>query len=177
MNTSPVLDEAAFVHTPPSPDTRHDDVEFVLPNAGNPADSGSLNDLAQAVAPPILPRDESPPLNIEDELSDVSCAESPLLPDELPPNELPPDDRAQPDTDTAPSCINSIALSQQFISALHNASLNESGMDLESVEHLHNPPESSLVIDDPNLRLSLNIFLAIDHASNDTYKLVRDAII
>ena len=50
-------------------------------------------------------------------------------------------------------------------------------MDPDSVEHMRNPPCEKLVIDNPDLCLSLDIFLAISHASNETYKLVRDAII
>ena len=60
---------------------------------------------------------------------------------------------------------------------LCSASLDESGMDPDSMEHLRNPPHKTLVIKDPNLHLSLDIFLAISHASNETYKLVYDAIL
>ena len=157
----------AFVHIPPLPDTQHDPIDSTPPEADNVSDPGSLEYFAQLKAISNLPYNKSPPLDVEDEPNKVPHTESPF----------PPNDCAQPDTETAPSCINLIVLSQWFISTLRNASLDKSSMDTESVYSLCHQPKSPLVVNDPNLHLSLDIFLAINYASNETYTLVHNAII
>jgi hypothetical protein len=67
----------------------------------------------------------------------------------------------------------------QFAQAIQNASLEDKGMELdpEVLERLRNPPQEPFTIGDPNLRLALNLFLAVSNCSQETYHSVRHAIL
>ena len=61
--------------------------------------------------------------------------------------------------------------SLQFIQALRNASTAESfaGLGPDALTRLHHPPHTPLVIDDPGIRHSLSVYLALEHSSQDAY--------
>lgn len=90
------------------------------------------------------------------------------------------DSGERPDTDPPNfvPVIEDIVTSLQFIDALKNASLKSKvePLDPELVERIRNPPTYELTVDDPDLRLSLDIFLAIGNASEDTYSSVCIAL-
>ncbi|OBZ71729.1 hypothetical protein A0H81_08962 [Grifola frondosa] len=73
--------------------------------------------------------------------------------------------------------IEDIKTAIEFIKLLRTATLQESGLEPEDLERLCNPPQEPLEIDDPDLLLSLELFLAVSNASRETYNSVRDAII
>ena len=92
-------------------------------------DQGSLVDLIQVAENAQLnqPRADSLPLDPDTEPDAEPCTESP------PPHT---DNHAGLDADVPLSHIKSIEISQQFISNLRTALLDESGMDPDSVEHM-----------------------------------------
>jgi hypothetical protein len=72
-----------------------------------------------------------------------------------------------------------IKLVLDFITQLQNASLEDDGMRLDSdlLERLRNPVQEELDIGDPDLRLALDLFLAVGNSSQQTYHNVRKAIL
>ena len=79
--------------------------------------------------------------------------------------------------ETHPSRIDDIRLTQEFIDALKRASLDDDNFDPADLERLRHPPQEPLNIADPDLRLSLDIFLAVSNASEQTYHAVRAALL
>ena len=79
--------------------------------------------------------------------------------------------------ETHPSRIDDIRLTQEFIDALKRASLDDDNFDPADLERLRHPPQEPLNIADPDLRLSLDIFLAVSNASEQTYHTVRAALL
>lgn len=74
--------------------------------------------------------------------------------------------------------IDDVKLALDYIEALKNASL-DSDIEPTSEElrsQIRNPPQHILTIDNPNDRLSLDIFLAIGNASEHSYDSIRTAI-
>jgi hypothetical protein len=71
-----------------------------------------------------------------------------------------------------------IKLALSFITLLQNASLEDDGMRLDPdvYDRLLHPPQEELDLDDPDLRLALDLFLAIGNSSQETYTSVRKAI-
>ncbi|KAF6757352.1 hypothetical protein DFP72DRAFT_744266, partial [Ephemerocybe angulata] len=66
-----------------------------------------------------------------------------------------------------------------FIAALKAADLDSSGLDPGVIKQLREPIESILDIDspdDPNLRVSLEVYLATGNASEATYNKVKAAV-
>ncbi|KAF6746888.1 hypothetical protein DFP72DRAFT_758559, partial [Ephemerocybe angulata] len=66
-----------------------------------------------------------------------------------------------------------------FIAALKAASLEKSGLDQSVIDQLRQPIEAILDIDDPDdpdLRVSLEVYLATGNASEATYNKVKAAI-
>ncbi|THH07169.1 hypothetical protein EW146_g9401 [Bondarzewia mesenterica] len=78
--------------------------------------------------------------------------------------------------ETHPSRIEDIRITQEFIASLQTASLNSDNLDPDVLYHLRNPPSEPLNLDDPDLRLSLDVFLAVSNASQETYHSIRAAI-
>ncbi|KZP29720.1 hypothetical protein FIBSPDRAFT_815810 [Athelia psychrophila] len=87
-------------------------------------------------------------------------------------------DNERPDTDPPNfvPVIDDIITARQFIEALANASLDGGIEDADLLNRIRNPPEYQLTVDDPDLRLSLDIFLAIGNASEETYTSVCRAL-
>ncbi|KDR79664.1 hypothetical protein GALMADRAFT_63042 [Galerina marginata CBS 339.88] len=97
----------------------------------------------------------------------------------------PPLEGGFPDDDGVPEqpinfipAIEDIRTAREFIDALKNASLDHefSQLDEDTLLHIRDPPTIPLSIDNPTERLSLDLFLAVDNASQDTYNAARNAI-
>ncbi|KAH9012847.1 hypothetical protein EDB83DRAFT_2201735, partial [Lactarius deliciosus] len=73
--------------------------------------------------------------------------------------------------------IDSIKVSQDFIKEIRAATLDNGNLDGDLIDRLRNPCERPADISDPDIRLSLNLFLAVTNASEDIYKSCRDAIL
>jgi hypothetical protein len=71
-----------------------------------------------------------------------------------------------------------IKLALSFITLLQNASLEDDGMRLDPdvYDRLLHPPQEELDLHDPDLRLALDLFLAVGNSSQETYISVRKAI-
>jgi len=71
-----------------------------------------------------------------------------------------------------------IKLALSFITLLQNASLEDDGMRLDPdvYDCLLHPSQEELDLDDPDLRLALDLFLAVGNSSQETYTSVRKAI-
>ncbi|KAG2076100.1 hypothetical protein BDR04DRAFT_1133197 [Suillus decipiens] len=63
----------------------------------------------------------------------------------------------------------------EFILALKNASLEDpvAKMNDEALERLRNPPKVPLEINNPGIRHSISMYLALEHGSQDAYNRVR----
>ncbi|KZT23110.1 hypothetical protein NEOLEDRAFT_1030645, partial [Neolentinus lepideus HHB14362 ss-1] len=75
--------------------------------------------------------------------------------------------------------LEDIRLAKEFIKLLKTAKLDDSthaGLSADELTKLRNPPENELDLSDPGLRLSLDIYLAVQNASEQTYHSVRDAV-
>ncbi|KAJ7893765.1 hypothetical protein B0H13DRAFT_1505852, partial [Mycena leptocephala] len=76
------------------------------------------------------------------------------------------------------SSVDDVRNAQLFIKALEGATLDESGLDSDTLARLRNPIwESVDISDDKDFRLSLKVFLADTNASEATYHATRDAIL
>jgi hypothetical protein len=67
----------------------------------------------------------------------------------------------------------------EFISTLRGASLNDlhNRLDEDALERLRNPIQEVLTVDDPDLRLAIDLFLATTNSSDQIYNLTREAIL
>lgn len=72
--------------------------------------------------------------------------------------------------------IEHLHLTQQYISLIKAATLENGGLDPSTIEQLRNPPKEPVDISDPDTRLSIDLFLATTNASEATYNAVRTAI-
>ncbi|KAH9160378.1 hypothetical protein EDB89DRAFT_2117194 [Lactarius sanguifluus] len=70
-----------------------------------------------------------------------------------------------------------IKVSQDFIKEIRAATLDNGNLDGDLIDRLRNPCEQPADISDPDIWLSLDLFLAVTNASEDTYKSCRDAIL
>ncbi|KAJ3897144.1 hypothetical protein F5879DRAFT_781477, partial [Lentinula edodes] len=77
----------------------------------------------------------------------------------------------------AKSSIEDIRIADEFIQLLHEATLENSGLDERTIEQLRNPLEGPPDELDPDTRLSIDLYLSITHASEATYSSVRNAIL
>jgi hypothetical protein len=75
------------------------------------------------------------------------------------------------------SHIDNIKITQEFIHAIHCATLENGNLDDNLIDHLHNSPEQPANILDPDIWLSLDLFLAVTNASEETYKSCHDGIL
>jgi hypothetical protein len=74
------------------------------------------------------------------------------------------------------SSITSIAFTQQLIAEIQSATLDNDKLDADVLATLRKPIEEPVDISDPSVRLTLDIFLACNNASEPTYNGVRTAI-
>ncbi|KIM38897.1 hypothetical protein M413DRAFT_75522, partial [Hebeloma cylindrosporum] len=74
--------------------------------------------------------------------------------------------------------IEDIKTARDFIAALKGASFDHrfSRLDKDILPRMRNPPTAPLSVDNPTDRLSLDLFLAVDNASQETYNSARNAI-
>ena len=75
-----------------------------------------------------------------------------------------------------PVHLDELKISVAFIELLRSASLDDEGLDDEVLQWLRNPLKEPLDVTDADLRLSIDLFLSVSNASQDTYSTTRDAI-
>lgn len=75
------------------------------------------------------------------------------------------------------SRIDSVRFTQQLIQEISSATLENDKLDPDMFERLRNPINEAIDISDPDTRLSLDLFMACNHASELTYKAVRDSVL
>ncbi|KAF5368205.1 hypothetical protein D9757_011314 [Collybiopsis confluens] len=80
------------------------------------------------------------------------------------------------DETVAASKIEDIRIADEFIELLKNASLDNDGLEEHTLYRLRNPLENLPDELDHYTRLSIDMYLAITHASESTYNDIRDAI-
>jgi hypothetical protein len=74
--------------------------------------------------------------------------------------------------------LDNIKLVMQYIQALESASLSdEMGLDSETIDRLRDAPQVPVDLTDPDLRLSLDLFLSVSNSSQETYISARKAIL
>ncbi len=79
------------------------------------------------------------------------------------------------DEDNPPTAhIEDLKVAQQFIDTLKAAGLAD-GLHPDVLQRLRSPPQEVLDIEDKSLRFSLEVFLSLDHASDDVYNTFRKA--
>ena len=81
------------------------------------------------------------------------------------------------DSPTTVSCIENIKITQEFIKEIRVATLENGNLDDDVIHQLRNPPEEPTNISDSDVRLSLDLFLAVTNASEETYHASHDAIL
>ena len=75
------------------------------------------------------------------------------------------------------SCIDNVHLTQQLIQEISSARLENDKLEPNVLERLRNLVTDTVDISDPDLRLSLDLFMACNHASEATYNGVRGSIL
>lgn len=75
--------------------------------------------------------------------------------------------------------IEDVSIALKFIELLKNASLDneEESLTTEVLDQIRGPFQEPLTLDNPDERLSLDLFLAVTNASEETYNSVRDGIL
>ncbi|OSC96709.1 hypothetical protein PYCCODRAFT_1462331 [Trametes coccinea BRFM310] len=66
--------------------------------------------------------------------------------------------------------------SLEFIRLLQHATLDNSGLPPEVIGRIRKPPDMPFAIDDPNVLLSIKLYIATANASDDTYNEIREVI-
>ena len=77
----------------------------------------------------------------------------------------------------SPSLIESIRFTQEFIDEIRHATLDNGKLDKDVVNILRNPIEEPVDLSAPHIRLSLDLYVACDNASEATYTAVRQSIL
>lgn len=74
--------------------------------------------------------------------------------------------------------IDDIKTSMEFVRGLESATLDDQEMRLgsEALERLRDPPQHQLETPSPDLRLAVDLYLAVGNASQETYNVIRTAI-
>ena len=83
---------------------------------------------------------------------------------------------AQENTPYVESRVDRVKLAQQYIQAISMATLDNGKLDAATVERLRNPAEGPVDISEPDTRLSIDLFIACNNASQATYEGVRASI-
>ena len=75
--------------------------------------------------------------------------------------------------------IDDMIIADKFINMLKNASLDDEAEQLgpEVLHQLHHPIEETLTIDNPDKRLSLDVYLLVTNTSEETYNSIRTGIL
>ena len=72
--------------------------------------------------------------------------------------------------------LDDLSIALKYINALKAASLDDENLGAEVLDQIRNPFETPLSIDDPDERLSIDIFLSVTNASEETYNSTRAGI-
>ena len=75
------------------------------------------------------------------------------------------------------SRIENIKFTQEFIKGIHTTTFENGGLDSNVIYRFHNPCNEPTSISDPDVRLSIDLFLAGTNALEQTYQGCRDAIL
>ncbi|KAG6819020.1 hypothetical protein H0H93_016276 [Arthromyces matolae] len=90
--------------------------------------------------------------------------------------DAPPLDDLMSDEDSTPTAhIESLRITQEYINLIKKATLDEDKLDSDTLHRLRNPIEGPVDLNDPDDKLSIEIFAA-SNASEGTYNQLRDAI-
>ena len=95
-------------------------------------------------------------------------------------NQLEPDPPLATDRDEADENlghIENIKFAQEFINGIHTTTFENGSLGDDVIHGLRNPRDELASISDPDVRLSLDLFLAVTNASEQTYHACRDAIL
>lgn len=77
----------------------------------------------------------------------------------------------------AKSRIEHVKIAQQFIDEISSATLENGKLDDDVIERLRRPEEGPVDISDPNIRLALDLFIACENSSQQTYTDARQAFL
>ena len=77
----------------------------------------------------------------------------------------------------ARSRIEHVKVAQQFIDEISAATFDNGKLDADVIEHLRRPEEGPVDISNPDIRLALDLFMACDNASQQTYTAARQSIL
>jgi hypothetical protein len=83
----------------------------------------------------------------------------------------------EPNQDTAVIHLKDLKIALAFIDAVKAASLENGDLHPDTLKHLCQPIQRELNIEDPDVCLSLNLFLAVSNASQETYTSTHNAIL
>ena len=83
---------------------------------------------------------------------------------------------ADEDPSIVESRIENVRLAQQYIQRISSATLDDGTLDEDIIHRLRHPIEGEVDISDPDTHLSLDIFFACSHASEETYNSICNAI-
>ncbi|KZP26461.1 hypothetical protein FIBSPDRAFT_732273 [Athelia psychrophila] len=126
----------------------------------------------------------SPPAEPETVLRTPLPSHSPPPSPSPPPDPVPPHEESdiggdEPEPAAFEPQLKEMEIALEYIKALENASLNSTiePLDEDFIHRIRNPPTTVLTIDNPDHRLSLDIFLAITNASEAVYNSVRAALL
>lgn len=87
------------------------------------------------------------------------------------------DGEQRDENDLRYSSIEHVCITEQFIERIRNATLDNGGLDEHTKWRLRNPIEEVGEINDPQIRLSIDIYLSVTNTSEATYNKVRDAVL
>ncbi|KAH9481009.1 hypothetical protein JR316_0005527 [Psilocybe cubensis] len=101
------------------------------------------------------------------------------LTDSQPKEDLEEDDRISSlgQTYSSHSRIEHVKITQKFIDEICNASLQNGKLANDALHRLQNPEKGPVDISDPDTRLSLDLFIACENASQRTYGNIRQCLI
>ncbi|KAJ6538148.1 hypothetical protein B0H19DRAFT_1270510, partial [Mycena capillaripes] len=85
------------------------------------------------------------------------------------------DEGPSDDAPTPESTVEDLQLALEFIDVVKNASLDNGDLDLETLARLRDPPTEPVDVSDPDIRFTLDLFLATTHGSEAIYNAVRKA--
>lgn len=99
-------------------------------------------------------------------------------PEDITPGEQPDDGISGEEVEDlrAASTVEHFQTGLEFIATVKRATLDNTGLSPDIVHRLRNPIMDPFIIDDPDQRLSLELFLATQNASQHVYNSVRGAV-
>ena len=131
-----------------------------------PSDPGGLE---------VLDEHEQMENTLEAELHDYAATLHALSMPELPTSSGDEDGSGNlPDHTSRIECIK---ITQEYIKEIRSATLDNGNLDEDVIYQLRNPPKEPTDISDPDIRFSLDLFLAATNASEETYNSCRGAIL